>query len=71
MLWYGKPLIYTWFKDAHVSTSSLNLDDLISLQNFKKKLNDLGHFHTEYKSIEDLQKQFRDQLDKLRDEGLV
>ena len=67
----GKPLIYTWFKDAHVSTSSLNIDDLVSLTSFKKKLSDLGHYHTEYKSIEDLQKQFRDQIDKLRDEGLV
>jgi len=67
----GKPLIYTWFKDAHVSTSSLNIDDLVSLTSFKKKLSDLGHYHTEYKSIEDLQKQFRAQIDKLRDNGLV
>jgi len=67
----GKPLIYTWFKQASVSTSSSHRDDLLSLWNFQKKLSDLGHYHTEYKSIEDLQKQFRDQLDKLRDAGLV
>ena len=71
MLWYGKPLIYTWFKQASLSTSASHRDDLLSLWNFQTKLSDLGHYHTEYKSIEDLQKQFRDQLDKLRDEGLV
>jgi len=65
----GKPLIYTWFKQASVSTSSSHRDDLLSLWNFQTKLSGLGHYHTEYKSIEDLQKQFRDQLDKLRDEG--
>ncbi|AOS83708.1 hypothetical protein BIU88_05825 [Chlorobaculum limnaeum] len=67
----GKPLIYTWFKQASVSTSATHREDLLSLWNFQKKLGDLGHYHTEYESIADLQKQFRDQLDKLSDEGRV
>jgi hypothetical protein len=65
----GKPLIYTWFKSTQLSTSSINLENLISLRNFQKKLDDLGHYQTEYESVADLQKQFRDQLDKLRDAG--
>jgi hypothetical protein len=64
----GKPLIYTYFRKATVSTSASNRDDLISLWDFQKKLGELEHFFTEYESIEDLQKQFRDQLDKLRDD---
>jgi hypothetical protein len=62
----GKPLIYTYFQKATVSTSPSNRDDLTSLWDFQKKLRELGHFYTEYESIADLQKQFRDQLDKLR-----
>jgi len=67
----GKPLIYTWFKQASVSTTQSCRDDLLSLWNFQKKLGDLGHYHTEYESVADLQKQFRDQLDKLRDAGVL
>ena len=47
------------------------MDDLISLRDFKTKLGALGHFYTEYASIDDLQKQFRDQLDKLRADDLL
>ncbi|WP_133512972.1 COR domain-containing protein [Candidatus Thiosymbion oneisti] len=65
----GKPLIYTYFRKATVSTSASNRDDLMSLWDFQKKLKELGHFHTEYESIDGLQRQFRDQLDKLRDDG--
>ncbi|MET0069673.1 MAG: COR domain-containing protein [Candidatus Thiodiazotropha sp.] len=62
----GKPLIYTYFRKASVSTSARNRSDLISLWNFQQKLNDLGHFHTEYESTDGLQKHFRDQLDKIQ-----
>ena len=67
----GKPLIYTYFRKAAVSTSASNRGDLISLWDFQKKLGELGHFHTEYESIDGLQKHFRDQLDRLRAEDLV
>ncbi|MGF1537276.1 MAG: COR domain-containing protein, partial [Elainellaceae cyanobacterium] len=65
----GKPLIYTYFKKAAISTSASNRSDLISLWDFQTRLSDLNHFWTEYESIDGLQKHFRDQLDKLRDDG--
>ncbi len=62
----GKPkYIYTYFKDVQLIVSDMNMDDLISLNNFKKKLSDLGHFYTSYKTIEDLTGQLRNQLDKI------
>jgi hypothetical protein len=67
----GKPLIYTYFQKATFSTSDVNIDDLVSLRDFKKKLSELGHFHTEYESTENLKRHFRDQLDKLRTTGLL
>ncbi|MEO0407506.1 MAG: COR domain-containing protein [Cyanobacteria bacterium P01_A01_bin.135] len=65
----GKPLIFTYFKKATVSTSDFNLGDLISLRDFQNKLSELEYFWAEYESVDGLQKRFRDQLDKLRDEG--
>ena len=65
----GKPLIYTYFQKATVSTSASNRNDLISLWDFQNKLKELDHFYTEYDSIDGLQKHFRDQLDQLRDDG--
>ncbi len=67
----GSPLIYTYFKKAEVSTSPRHRKDLISLWDFQEKLDKLDHFYTDYESIADLQKQFRDQLDKLRDAGKI
>ena len=67
----GKPLIYTYFQKALVSTSSSNRADLISLWNFQEKLGELEHFFTEYETIEGLQKHFRDQLDKLQADNLL
>jgi internalin A len=61
----GKPRIFTFFKNAAIMTGDDREDDLTSLWRFKKKLKDLGHFHTTYTSIEDLKLQFRDQLDRL------
>ena len=66
----GKPRIYTYFRKATVSTSASNRDDLMSLWDFQKKLGELGHFYTEYESIDGLQRHFRDQLDKLRADDL-
>jgi internalin A len=61
----GKPHIYTFFKNACFKTGSAQEEDFKSLFAFKKKLESLGHFHTNYDSIEHLKRQFRDQLDKL------
>jgi hypothetical protein len=60
-----KPLIYTFFKDAQISTGSANQQDLKSLWAFKEKLQELGHFWKEYDSTEHLKLLFRDQLDKI------
>lgn len=68
-LQHGKPLIYTFFKDAQVSADASNRDDLLSLWNFQEKLRKLGHFFTQYKGEDDLKLRFKDQLEKLRDAG--
>jgi hypothetical protein len=67
----GKPLIYTYFKKTTVSTSASNRKDLMSLWNFQEKLEEFGHFYTEYESIDGLQKHFRDQLNQLRTNDLL
>jgi len=61
----GTPKVYTYFKDAEISTSSLNRKDANSVFDFKDKLRALGHFYAVFKSIEDLQLQFKRQLEKV------
>jgi Leucine-rich repeat (LRR) protein len=56
------PFIFTYFKHAEISTANLPFDDLHSLQLFKDKLKALEHYPGSYTSIEDLQKQFQNQL---------
>ncbi|MEZ4659849.1 MAG: hypothetical protein R2911_20025 [Caldilineaceae bacterium] len=63
----NKPLIYTYFRQAAVSTSDVNIDDLISLRNFKQKLGELATSIPEYESIDGLQIHFQNQLNVLRD----
>jgi hypothetical protein len=65
----GKPLIYTFFKEAQVSTDASNKQALTSLREFQAKLQKLGHFRTNYSSTSDLLKRFKDQLEKLLDAG--
>jgi hypothetical protein len=67
----NKPFIFTYFKDAPVSPAALNLSDLSSLRDFQQKLKDLGHYQTNYNTIEDLQYQFNRQLDKLAAKGFI
>ncbi len=59
----GKPLIYTYFKDAAINMSQVN-SNIVSLLDFKKKLSDLGHFYTVYADINDLKFKFSEQLIK-------
>ena len=59
----GKPLIYTYFKDAAINMSQIT-PEVLSLLNFKQKLSDLGHFYTIYADINDLKHQFGEQLIK-------
>ena len=65
----GKPLIYTFFKNADIKTGSANKQDLKSLWAFQETLSVLGHFHTGYDNIEHLKRQFKDQLEKLLEKG--
>ncbi len=62
----GKPQIYTFFKNAPQNMGDIG-DEILTLLNFKKKLADLGHFYTSYDNIEHLKRQFKDQLEKLRE----
>jgi hypothetical protein len=60
----GRPLIYTFFKNADIKTGSARPADLKSLWAFQEKLSALGHFYTRYDNVEHLKRQFRDQLDR-------
>ena len=61
----GRPLIYTYFKNDNVKTGKLNRQDSNSLFDFQDKLSELGHFYTEFKNIDDLKYQFKNQLQKV------
>jgi len=67
----SKPFIFTYFKDATISTGSVNEDDLMSLLAFKKTLKALGHFPTPYANIDALKHHFNGQLDKLAANGFI
>jgi hypothetical protein len=67
----NKPFIYTYFKDAAITTGSVNRKDMLSLYAFQDKLDSLGHFYTVYKNIDDLKYQFERQLNKLADSGFI
>jgi len=66
----GKPLIYTFFKYALLNSSEIN-HETNSLPEFKNKLSELGHFYTSYDNIEHLKRQFKDQLDKIQENGFL
>jgi eukaryotic-like serine/threonine-protein kinase len=67
----GKPFIFTYFKDAEISTGSADKKDLMSLWAFQEKLDALGHFYTRYQNIDQLQLHFSQQLDKLVASGFI
>ncbi len=67
----NKPFIFTYFKDAEISTGSANKKDLMSLWAFQEKLDSLGHFYTLYKNIDELKFKFNQQLEKLSANGFI
>lgn len=67
----NKPFIFTYFKDAEISTGSANKKELTSLWAFQEKLDKLGHFYTVYKNIDELKFKFNQQLDKLAANGFI
>jgi len=60
----GRPFIWTYFKDAPVNMGSIT-EEIATLIAFKKKISELGHFHTVYTNIDNFKYQFRNQLDKI------
>ncbi len=66
----GSPLIYTYFKAGAPAPDPAN-EQAQDLVKFKKRLGEIGHFYTSYNSTEDLLLQFRKQLDRLEDKGLI
>ena len=65
----NKPLIFIYFKDSLILTGDIDRN-IITMLDFKKKIEDLGHFLSRYKSMEDLQWQFGRQLEKLYRDGV-
>lgn len=61
----GRPLIYTYFKNAPIKTGEMSEKEMLSLFAFKNKLRELEHFASEYQDAKDLNFQFSNQLDKL------
>ena len=53
-----------YLNNAAVSMSKIT-PEIISLLNFKQKLEDLGHFKTDYTDINDLMNKFGNQLNKV------
>jgi hypothetical protein len=66
----GKPLIYTYFKKGAPEPGSQD-EQGHDLVKFKRRLAEIGHFHTVYDGIGDLKYQFRKQLDRLEDSGFI
>lgn len=60
----GKPRIWTYFKNASINVGAIT-DEINTLLDFKKKLGGLGHFFTEYTSIDSLINKYRSQLDMI------
>lgn len=67
----NRPLIYTYFKDAPISTGTADKNDLMSLWAFQDRLKALGHFHTVYRNVDALTLHFTDQLEKLVRNGSI
>jgi hypothetical protein len=67
----NKPFIFTYFKDAEISVSRANKNNLMSLWAFQEKLSALGHFYTVYKNVDELKFKFNQQLDKLASNGFI
>lgn len=61
----GRPLIYTYFKNAPILTGAANRRDMTSLWDFQDKLQKLGHFQREYANSDQLKLHFFEQLEKL------
>lgn len=66
---HGKPLIFTFFRDEAIDPGGRDPGDFESLWNFQSRLQEIGHFYTRYRTVEELQSRFSAQLDKLAAAG--
>ena len=66
-----KPFIFTYFKDAEISTGKVNENDMTKIYAFQDKLDSLGHPYTRYKTIDELTNKFNRQLDELVANGSI
>jgi tetratricopeptide (TPR) repeat protein len=64
-----RPQIFVFEKHAELNSGNLDINGLISLDAFKKGLNEIGHFPSIYKNEQDLVSQFSEQLEKLDNAG--
>jgi ribosomal protein S15P/S13E len=60
----GKPIIYTYFKEAKINTKDIS-DDILSMLNFKRQIRDIGHFYSTYENTEGLLLHFSKQLQEI------
>lgn len=61
-----KPFIFTYFKDAEISTGNIT-PEFMSLLKFKEKVSELGHFYSTYSDFNHLWNQFNKELARLAD----
>ena len=66
----NKPLIYTYFQENIPDTKPID-NETESIIEFKNKLDELGHFYSLYKNMEDLKFKINKQLDKLASNGFI
>ena len=66
----GKPLIYTYYKPADPA-KAVSDDDRRSVEAFKQRLKDIGHFETRYENLQELQLKFLQQLYRLAKDGTI
>ena len=66
-----KPFIYTYFKNAPINTGEISRKDFNSLEDFKDKIKELGHFYSQYTDFNDLWNQFNKELERLKGHSFV
>jgi internalin A len=61
----GRPFVYTYFKEAPVINTRIKKAEITSKDKFEKRLKSHGHYCTIYENIDNLQYQFKMQLEKI------
>lgn len=64
----GRPRIYTYYRETMVSPESWSKEDINSFHSFQEKLKQLRHFTGRYASESDLERDFKNQLEFLKDD---